>query len=101
MYVGCPNGPFGYCQTVSPSGALTTANGLPIFASTSPIEAPAGIDGVDIAAHPASANAANDAPKRSGSSITKLLCKTATFGSVARATAGAPVDGNSRIDLVA
>src|SRR5262245_43029582 len=100
MYVCCPNGPFGYCQTVSPSGALTTANGLPIFASTSLIEAPGGTDGVIIAAHPASANAANDAPKRSGTPITTLLCKTAAFESAARATASAPVDRIEKLVLL-
>src|SRR5215468_9323166 len=74
MYVCCPNGPFGYCQTVSPSGALTTAKGLPIFASTSPIEAPDGTDGVIIAAQPTSASTASHAlQKRSGTFIARLL----------------------------
>src|SRR5215510_434526 len=72
MYVCCPNGPFGYCQTVSPFGALTTAAGLPIRASTSLIDAPGWIDGP--AAHPTSPRAtSHERLQRSGGFIARLL----------------------------
>src|SRR5262245_66157943 len=78
MYVCCPNGPFGYCQTVSPFGALTTAAGLPIRASTSLIDEPGWIDGP--AAQPTSARrtASHELLKRSGGFIARLLLSDAS-----------------------
>src|SRR5262245_23773094 len=108
MYVNCPYGPFGYCQTVSPSGALTTSTGLPRRPSTSAIEAPGGIDGV---AQPTSASAAShEVQKRSGIFIVRLLQRgrdasaarvSELRGSARRAAAGAPVDRMVKlVDLV-
>src|SRR5512145_15354 len=61
MKVVCPTGPVGYCQTVSPSGALATFPGRPMRDSTSDMDVPGANDGDWTAVHPASSSAASSA----------------------------------------